>query len=292
MQAAHGYLIPVLPPTILPCCACCAAQGCRDRLDGGDAFPGVHVCEVQARLHHVRWATAAYLQCSTQLLLPSLMRQMLFCSRTYAAELLWPCIRRPTANPRFLAHPAACNSRALSLHAPAEGRQLQPDECAAIYVGRAYELDTLDEKHPTKGSVRASTAGLHTLLQTLILGQCGTLPAPPLTAAPPLTMLHPTCACSELVRLCCCAHACLDLLCRHTCLTSLLTRSSKPAATQRTTVPACCWMRKNTGTRPPLQTACLGRSGSKIWQPRLVEGAAGERGSAADEACWLHTGCP
>ena len=53
--------------------------------------------------------------------------------------------------PRSLLTPP--NSRALSLHAPAEGRQLQPDECAAIYVGRAYELDTLDEKHPSRDSV-------------------------------------------------------------------------------------------------------------------------------------------
>ena len=44
------------PRITLPCLACCAAQGCRDRLDSGDAFPGVHVCEVQARLHSVRCA--------------------------------------------------------------------------------------------------------------------------------------------------------------------------------------------------------------------------------------------
>lgn len=33
---------------------CRAVQGFRDRLDSSACFPGIHVCEVAARLHRVR----------------------------------------------------------------------------------------------------------------------------------------------------------------------------------------------------------------------------------------------
>ena len=48
------------------------------------------------------------------------------------------------------------NCRALSLHAPAAGRQLQPYECAAIYVGRAYE-----EKAAAVDQESVSAEGMH-----------------------------------------------------------------------------------------------------------------------------------
>lgn len=55
--------------------------------------------------------------------------------------------------PRSLLTPPNC--RALSLHAPAKGKQLRPGECAAIYVGTAYEADCA----PNQESVRAAAIG-------------------------------------------------------------------------------------------------------------------------------------
>ena len=152
------------------------------------------------------------------------------------------------------------NCRALSLHAPTSGRQLQDGECAAVYVGRAYETDNLADQESVRGASRRGRwcrdpprrrPGLHR--QCLPSGGGGrpvgcSPPAPPARAFSfPSLPGHPR---------------------RLTCLTSWRTPSPRPAG-RSTAGRTWCWTRgAATGTRPPWPTACLAPPGSAACAPR------------------------